>query len=201
VTALPSTLREVSETALQMLTETHQDYIRMLSTPMPTQGRVLTTRTRLGSFDASAMRREGCYLRLVSTVEAYTDVLLSMLFEENVISPSLIVQRLVLQARLTASKTWTERIDGFVNYHQIDLKLCGVWPQLNAAIEVRNSIAHGLGGLTPIQQRTNKIFGKFASIHVVIADGRIALTDDNLAEAADWAAKYVKYLDAESQRW
>ncbi len=193
------TLRDLSEEAVRALIGTLNDF-QQSGKEGSERGRILSTRTRLGSVDAVERQREGCYLRLVSIAEAYTDALSSILFEPLILDGRKVVRSLVSEAQINVSKSWRDRIEGFRTHHQIDLTKCPVWSQIRGAIEVRNAIAHGLGGLTPKQLGAPGIRGKFLSIQVAVLEGRVVLTDKNVQCVTKWSIDYVGYLDSESQR-
>lgn len=192
-------LRGLSEEAVRVLVGTLNDF-QQSGKERAERGRILSTSTRLGSIDAVQRQREGCYLRLVSIVEAYTDVLSSILFEPLALDGRKVVRSLVSEAQINVSRSWQDRIEGFDKHHQIDLTKCPVWSEVRGAIEVRNVIAHGLGSLTAKQLSTPGIRGKFLGVKVPVLEGRVVLTDENVERVTEWSIAYVGYLDSESQR-
>jgi hypothetical protein len=131
---------------------------------------------------------------LVSIVEAYVDVVTSAIFRERTPSSDELIRRLVESAELLASNTWNERQNALERYHNIKLGQLARWSELNAAIDVRNAIAHGLGHLTP-RQRGCKAEKRIPQIGVAVSDGRIVLTHANLRRCRDVCIDFVNSLD------
>jgi len=106
-----------------------------------------------------------------------------------------LVRRLVENAELRASTTWQERRDAFSGYHNIRLGELARWSELDAGIEVRNAIAHGLGELTPLQ-RKGAAARKIGQIGVSLSDGRVLITDKSLQHCRDVCIAFIRSLDA-----
>jgi hypothetical protein len=83
-------------------------------------------------------------------------------------------------------------------YHQIQISDFPRWVELDAGIEVRNSIAHALGRLTPRQNKGNAA-SKISQIGVAIQDGNIEITDSGLRQCRDVCIEFVRYLDEKMQ--
>lgn len=184
----------VAEAAISYLHTTYLDLANSARDKSVSRGRILRSETALGSYDAESARRQGCFLRLVSIVEAYVDVVAQSLFEENLPTEHDLVRRLVEDAGLRASSTWSERKDSFVKYHGIRLTKFARWTELDAGIEVRNSIAHGLGKLTP-RQRGSNAQSKMAKIDVAVQDGSVIVSDASLARCRDVCIEFVCFVD------
>jgi hypothetical protein len=182
---------------VSLLQNTYIDYLQLASTLLR-PGRIRTTASALGSYDAQAVRMQAAYLRMVSIVEAYTDVMMDALFQKAVPTRDELINRLVEDRVLQSSANWTERKDTYEVYHGISLGLCPVWSKLDAGIEVRNVIAHGLGILTPLQRTKRGIVGQLSAVKVAIESGRILLARESLDECINFCRIYVQWLDQQA---
>jgi hypothetical protein len=186
--------REITEAAENYLHATYLDHLQAASLMTPVRGRVIRTTTVLGAYDAEAASRQGCFLRLISVVEAYVDLACDALFREKAPTANDLVRRLVEGAELRASTTWQERRDAFERYHNIRLGTLARWSELDAGIEVRNAIAHGLGQLTP-RQRRSAAARKIHQIGVSSNDGRLLITEASLKQCRDVCVAFILSLD------
>lgn len=139
-------------------------------------------------------RRQGCYLRLISIVEAYVDTMNASLLAAAVDPPSVTVQKLIeqLDAR---SRGWGDRGGIFKAVHGVRLADCPAWPAFETGTRVRNSIAHGLGSMTSRQQRDVQFAAQLASVEVGVAEGRLLITDRSVKVAFDFCWQMVVGLD------
>lgn len=103
--------------------------------------------------------------------------------------------KLVEAAEMRASSTWDERTKAFRHYHQIYLGTLARWSELDAAIEIRNAVAHGLGQITP-RQRQDKARAKMVQFGVSVRDGHLKITEASLQKCRDVCVAYVLDLDA-----
>jgi hypothetical protein len=133
---------------------------------------------------------------MISVVEAYVDIVSASLFRESAPTTHDLVRRLVENAELRASATWHERKEAFETYHRIRLSEFVHWSELDAGIEARNAIAHGLGQLTT-RQRSGKIVSKLSQIGVAVHDGSVVITDTSLRRCRDVCIEFVRHLDTE----
>lgn len=186
--------RAVTESAVHHLHASYLDHVHAFAAVPRARGRILTSTTAFGSYDSGAASRQGCLLRLISVVEAYIDTLSSALFRETVPTSDELVLRLVDSAQLLASTSWSERHSAFENYHGIKLRKLDRWSELDAGIEVRNAIAHGLGWLTR-RQRTKSITGKLSQLGIIVRDGGIVITESSLKNCRDACVDFVNSLD------
>jgi hypothetical protein len=187
---------EVSEEAISLLHATYLDSADPSANTSLPRGRVLRSECALGAYDVESSRRQGCFLRMISVVEAYVDIVSEHLFQESLPITHALVRRLLDDVKLRASSTWNERKAAFSSYHKIQLGEFGRWSELDAGIEVRNSIAHGLGRLTP-RQREAGIESKLSQIGVRIQDGSIVISSSSLERCRDVCIDFVRYLDRE----
>ena len=86
--------------------------------------------------------RESAILRLISTIEAYTDAASNRWLEVK-----------GLQAPAKPPFSWPQRVKHYAVTHTIDLTKCAGWDKVDAGINLRNCLAHGLGALTPVSPR------------------------------------------------
>jgi hypothetical protein len=110
------------------------------------------------------------------------------------------MQRLVINAELKASTTWYDRKNALSQYHHIKVGEFDRWYELDAGIEVRNAIAHGLGQLTR-RQRQGKAESKVSQIGVIVRDGSIVIDNRSLKRCRDVCINFVCYLDNKCQQW
>jgi len=184
---------EITEAAVSQLHVTYLDHTDSTSTARP-RGRVLTNSTALGAYDSGSVKRQGCFLRMISIVEAYVDIVTSGLFRNRTYGADELVRRLVKNAELRASTTWQERKAALNDYHQIRVSEFAQWSALDAGIEVRNAIAHGLGYLTP-RQRESRAAAKISQIGIQVSNGNVVVSDENLRRCRDLCIEFIRYLD------
>lgn len=170
------------------------DYLQIANT-LQRPGRIRTTASALGGHDAHAVRMQATYFRLVSIVEAYTDVMTDALFQKAVPTRDELVNRLIEDRILQSSSNWAERKDTYQAYHHISLGSCPAWSKLDAGIEVRNAIAHGLGMLTPLQRKKSGLPGQLNAVKVALESGHIILARESLDECIGFCRTYVQWLD------
>jgi hypothetical protein len=144
------------------------------------------------------VRMQAAYFRLISIVEAFTDVLADALFQRVLPTRDQLVSRLVEDRLLQSSSNWDERKYTYTNFYSISLGSCPAWSKLDAGIEVRNAIAHGLGTLTPRQRKKASLAGQLSAVGVTVESGRIILDGRSLEECLDYCRTYVQWLDHES---
>src|SRR4051812_5229740 len=95
MTGQPTAKRAESEAALRLLRYTHLDYLESDRQPR-TWGRLSRYSTSVsGRFDPVEARRQGHYLRLISIVEAYIDLLAEELTLKKTPRDSVTVQWLI----------------------------------------------------------------------------------------------------------
>ncbi|WP_181771605.1 hypothetical protein [Amycolatopsis pittospori] len=158
-------------------------------------GRIRLTGS-LGSHDPAQTRLEAMYLRYISIVEAYIDSLNGYLFRRQLAGHEPILRRLVADAELRSSSTWSDRKVAFSRYHTFSIETFGRWSQFDAGIDVRNAIAHGLGSLTR-RQRNQKTRAKIRSIGVVLVDDRIVLGTTALDRCYVICRELILYVDSQ----
>jgi hypothetical protein len=190
----PTTLLNgLSETAIQMIKQIHREH---LLTNKSVAGRPDTpiSHPRIGRYADTVARREACLFRMVSVIEVYVDVMFELALRMHVPPASPRLETLLAQAALNSSKTWGAR-----KQHALDLSLpivkFGNWSQVDAAIEARNSIAHGLGSLSRIQRQAKDVAGKVKAIGITVIDNHLEFGPSTLDQVRDVLVEFVTYLD------
>ena len=117
------------------------------------------------------------------------------------IPPAAEVANSLLDAHLiTASLRWDSRIESFREHLGLSFgdaaKGFPSWARLKGMIEVRNSIAHGLGGLTRIQRKNPiRTAGRCSQACVRIEAGELIVSEASLKAAVVVAEDFVEWLD------
>lgn len=187
--------RLLTEEAVRLVQNTHVEYSDLCSLVPSNTGRMgLRSKGRLGVSGGVATLRQSCWLRLVTIVEAYLDILSVDVFHERVRDPDEITLKLVSAMAISGSRTWTDRKAVFKDYHGVLLTAAQGWPEINAAIEVRNSIAHGLGRLTPTQSRS-RAAARMASAGVSVVEGTVDIREDALNALTISCVGFLKSVD------
>ncbi len=146
-----------------------------------------------------AERQEEQYalLRYVSIAEAYLDAM-SLQGVSGSVDPSVPRQALLLNEwEISSTSTWPKREEAFKVYHGTALSSCAGYPALMAAVQVRNSIAHGLGRLTARQRTSPNLANRTKAINVVVGGGRMHLSDDTLTLVADACNAFIRDVDSQ----
>lgn len=143
----------VTEEAQRLLRATHADFSTLTPALFPGRGSGRSFAT-FGAYSFDQVRYQSEYLRLVSIVEAYIDTCGGQQFDLRNRGRDDFVRNLTAEVNETSLKGWDERKAAFKKYHGVTLGERAYWSDIDAAREVRNSIAHGLGRLTPRQQNS-----------------------------------------------
>jgi hypothetical protein len=183
----------LTEEALCLLSVTYADFAQ-IGSRCQQEGRIDFVGS-LGAYDFDRVRFESTYLRLISIVEAYVDSMCSDLFRRPQVAQVPMFRALIAAAEARASTNWEERKSAFSEYHRVSLGSCERWSELDAGIDIRNAIAHGLGTLTK-RQRTHKSRAKMESVGAVIVDDRLMLNDKALARCLLFTTEFVKSVDS-----
>jgi hypothetical protein len=183
----------LTEEALALLSVTYADFAQLDSRREQT-GRIDFVGS-LGAYDFGRIRFEATYLRLIGIVEAYADSMCSDLFRRYPVDQVPMLRALITAAETQASINWKERKSAFSDYHGVSLGSCERWSELDAGIEIRNAIAHGLGTLTK-RQRNHRSREKMKSVGAVIVDDRLMLNDKALEKCLVFTREFVKSVDS-----
>ncbi|MGM1061370.1 hypothetical protein [Saccharothrix sp. Mg75] len=184
---------ELAEEALALLAENRAVY-RSTEQDDVIVGRIQVAGS-LGAFDHDQTKLASTYLRYVGVVESYLDSLGGQIWRETIKSHSSVIRQLVTDMELRATSTWDERKSSLSRYHSIDIQSFGRWSEFDAAIDVRNAIAHGLGSLT-MRQRNSKDRDKIRAIGVSVVGDRIDLDWNALDRCYLLCRELILYVDA-----
>lgn len=183
----------LTEEALALLSVTYADFAQL--DPQRQQAGRIDFIGNLGAYDFGRVRFESTYLRLIGIVEAYIDSMCSNLFRRQLVDEAPMLRALITAAEAQASTNWKERKSAFSDYHGVSLGSCARWSELDAGIDIRNAIAHGLGTLTK-RQRNRKSREKMKSVGAVIVDDRLMLSDKALKKCLVFTTEFVKSVDS-----
>lgn len=140
------------------------------------------------------MRNQSEYLRLVSIVEAYADTCSSQQFDARTTGGDAFLRALAAGARDASLKGWDERKDAFKTYHGVVLGDCARWSDIDATREARNSIAHGLGRLTPRQQNA-KTMRKIETMGIRFRGNQLVVDTAALDQCVRSAVAFIVDVD------
>lgn len=138
-----------------------------------------------GATAADEWRRETAVLRLIAAVEAYTNSASAFLFAQQV---------------LPAPKepfTWPQRKVYFKKNHTIELIMLSGWDEVEAGIDLRNCLAHGLGNLTELLVTEKELGTRMRRISVNVGGNRLHTTVETVPILADACQEYVLALERE----
>ncbi|MFC5831202.1 hypothetical protein [Nonomuraea insulae] len=157
--------------------------------------RIRTSYSTLGTLEPEILQAEATIFRYVSITEAYIDALSSELMSNAMPYSNPLVKILIEEYEIQTTSNWERRHEKFSKIHSIRLKECSEWNKVNAAIEVRNTIAHGLGRLTPLQQKKANIASALSAIGVSIDAGRVRLTLATARTVRDACRAFIRSVD------
>ncbi len=170
---------------------------RSLALAGPSLGRI--HRTQFGSTSAATLALHSGFLRLVSIAEATVDSLGVEATNRRVGAVDQSVRLLILEKELAATSTWDARRRVFRRHHGVDLRKCDEFKRMEAANDVRNAIAHGLGRLTARQVHSPETVRRISSIGVDVVDGYVSIEERHLVECAGYARLFLTSVDREVQ--
>lgn len=197
---LPSKpLTTIGDAAI-LLIQTAANQYDLTPPVLPSFGRILRSSTALGAYDVRNAGAQGCFFRIVSVLESYTDAALEAMFRKVVPASSPAATRLLESHLLDATQRWESRKSSYAEHHGLRLADMGVgfpqWPKVDGMIQVRNAIAHGLGSLTRQQRRKPiRTAGRCSQIGVRIAAGEVLVDRTSIQSAARVAGEFVGWLD------
>lgn len=197
-------LSHEAEAAIRMLRVTHAQYRRAevsFGKERPVRGRLTTLPTNVAS---RQIRAQSTLLRMVSITESFASEQLVEHLEDLLPSERTdFLQDLYLREEDQAIGTWRNMQDRYRKWFKINISGYENWDSLNAAINARNSIAHGLGELTRRQKRDKQrqnLERDLARIGITLSDGRLRLSDRALAESLVVFVEFVIWLDEELRK-
>jgi hypothetical protein len=183
----------VTEEAQRLLRATRADFAGIAAPSVPGRGSGGGT-TSLGLYDFEQVRNQSEYLRLVSIVEAYVDTCGGQQFNLQTSGRDDFVRTMAAEVVATSVRGWEERKRAFKTYHGVALGDCAKWTDIDAARQVRNSIAHGLGRLTASQQngRTRR---KLESMGVALRGNQLIVDAPALDKCVRSAIAFIVDVD------
>jgi hypothetical protein len=127
--------------------------------------------------------RETAVLRLISTVEAYTNAASALFFtKKSLTSPE-------------PPLTWPQRIKHYKKKHTIDLEARDGWHQVQAGIDLRNCLAHGLGNLTELLLCKEELGVGMEHIDVSVSGNRMHPTMTTVPKLAAGCRSFVLAIE------
>jgi hypothetical protein len=171
--------QRLTDDALRLLVEARRAAVAAERFASGRAPRILVS--TLGPTDPVLLHRLSVILRYVSIVEAYVDALIMNLLTDHLPPPN-----------------WNKRHLAFQTLHDVQLYECSSWEEVEAAIAVRNSVAHGLGRLTASQRRNPELPSKFRLIGVSISGGQLYLSDSTLGVVFQACTDFIQDLDTKA---
>jgi hypothetical protein len=182
-----------TETGVRLLRGTLRNYHHRGPLSRLRVGRIV--QTSMGSSDPSELRAHSAFLRLVSIAESTLDSLGAELTLNHVSRIDEVLRLLILEKELAATSNWESRRRTFKRHHHVDLKRCDEHSRVDAAVLVRNAIAHGLGKLTARQLLSPETPKKLSTLNVSVVNGFVEITPADVDECADYLQKFLHSVD------
>lgn len=153
--------------------------------------------TRHSSRLAESAQLEDQYaiFRVVSVTEAFLDATSLEQLQRRIDLTNPTHVSLLSEWELSSTSTWNRREAAFAEYHGIALKKQPKYKEVQAAVHVRNSIAHGLGKLTARQRSNKGLAVELARIDVAIGSGRLHLGHDAAPLATEACTTLIEAID------
>lgn len=136
----------------------------------------------------------GSWMILLGYTEFYVDEILDELFDNSLASSSAREAYLLKKAQTPSHSNWESRRDALDGIFGVRVTQFGSWQRLDSAIWVRNSIAHGAGGLT----RRQKLDEATKAVHVgvEVVEGILVLPTASVDACSAACCDFVSELDA-----
>ncbi|MFB4314753.1 hypothetical protein [Actinomadura sp. 21ATH] len=174
----------LTDDALTLILHAENDIGEKVQGNRPLSGMRLTE--QLGGTTADELwLRETAILRLISTIEAYTNAASALFFTKTSSPPP------------KSPFTWPQRHKHYNNKHGIVLKTLSGWERVNAGIALRNCLAHGLGNLTEILLSEERLGIRMKCIDVSVSGNRMHPTMTTVPKLAAGCRSFV--LDIEKK--
>lgn len=138
--------------------------------------------------------RKGTWMTLLGFTEFYADQVLELLFQRAMRNAGEGARYLLRNEEAKAYSNWDARRDAFSGVFSVPVGRFSSWDRFDAAIWVRNSIAHGAGGLTRLQKRSEAV--KAVLVSGLVQDDFLILTEDSLAACGIACTAFVEELDS-----
>jgi hypothetical protein len=180
----PRAPRIFTESALQRLAAELRKFLtrQLVATHI---GRIRLSSSQLGSSDEDEIIRQQTFFQIYGVVESFVDALLLAVGDERGAQS--------INARSTAN--WDKRKNAYLMLG-IDLTSLSGWDEIEIGHEVRNSIAHGLGFLTPKQRLDQTgLVARFHTIDVTVTNGYIIVPSKSVMRFFRLARCFIEQLD------
>lgn len=138
------------------------------------------------SFERTGWARESAVMRMITAVESYTDA-----------ASDVCLRHRNLPTRTKTLWSWDERQKYFKATHGIAIDSLATWEEVNAGIDLRNSLAHGFGQLTDRLLNEPNLFGQQKKIHVDVHGGRLHMRSTTVPVLAESCRRFVRDLENE----
>jgi hypothetical protein len=149
------------------------------------------------------VRAQATLVRLVSIAEAFVATQLASRLEGELPGPrKRLVESIFVNAEDRALATWPNLKEHYQNWIGIKFSDSSpLWLQLDAFINGRNAIMHGLGELTRRQARKNlpQLETNLRSVGLIVHGGRITIPTNALQTASRVCRDFIHWLDTELQ--
>lgn len=148
-----------------------------------------------GSQEPDSLRRESAVVRLVSVAEAFLDARSLELMEADVPGVHQKVALMLNEFEQSSTISWKARKDAYKSYHKLDLSACAAVQKVDAAVQVRNSVVHGLGWLTARQRDKRGLRQVVELVGAKLSGGRIETTPDTVRLTYEACRQLVQWVD------
>lgn len=196
---IPSLVAERTTRSLMATLAQHRRQEAILTSIPQEVGRVriLPNATR-----SAEIRRHAAMVRMVSIVETFMANGLVARLEAQIPAPRAeILEDVYTRAEDAAISSWPKLTDHYQLWLHVPIsqRSCPAWRQIEAMVNVRNAIAHGLGELTRRMARKDiAALGRdFATIDVEIVGTALLMRESSLRKAAFAGREFVNWLDGE----
>ena len=189
-----------AEAAIRLLMLTaaqhsHQEAL-LAAAPQP-RGRLRALPTSSVSHQA---RTQSALLRLTSIVESHVVNQLVQRVEPHFPIPrTVIVDDIYLDAEDKAISSWPAMATAYKKWLGINLKSCPHWESIQAMLDARNAVAHGVGELTRRQARKDlaQLRRLFSRIDINIDGTLLKISDKAISSASLAGRHFIEWLDNE----
>jgi len=185
-----ATIRLLMLTAAQ---HSHQEAL-LAAAPQP-RGRLRTLPTSSVSHQA---RTQSTLLRLTSIVEAHVVHQLVQRIEPHFPMPrTVIIEDIYLDAEDRAISSWPAMVTAYKKWLGINLRSCPNWESIQAMIDARNAVAHGVGELTRRQARKDLVQLRrlFSRIDINIDGTLLEISDKAVGSTSLAGRHFIVWLD------
>ena len=187
-----------AEQASRLLMSTLAQYVRqealLAAAPRP-RGRLRALPTSSAS---RQIRAQSALMRLVSIVESHTVRELVNRIEPHIPEPrSPILQDIYVSAEDRAIASWPNMIEAYKRWLGVRVGKWEEWNKMEAILDARNAVAHGVGELTRRQARKNQVtlVASLELIGIAINGTRLEFSDSGIREVANVGRRFVGWLD------